>query len=298
MNQSCCAVAAVPPLQVIDGEQEQEGNHQHDDGQRGGAGVVELVQLVHDQQRDNLRLHRDVAGDENDRAVFAEGARERQREAGEQRGHHHRQDDAPEGFPAVRAEGGGGLLDFNVEFLQHRLDRADDKRQSDERERDKNAQARVGDFDSKRREPPAHPAVFRIDRRERNARHRRRQRERQIHQRVHETPAPELIAHQHPRDEQAEDQIRQRGEKRDAKAQAERRQRGRRGDRVPELRPRERRRLAERRRQRNEHDQPQIKQGVAERQFEARQHLECFYPCLSGRHDFLKPQKQKLLRRR
>ena len=48
------AVAAAAPLQIIDGEQEQEGNHQHDDGQRGGAGVIELVQLVHDQQRDNL----------------------------------------------------------------------------------------------------------------------------------------------------------------------------------------------------------------------------------------------------
>ena len=46
-------------------------------------GVVVLLQLGHDEERRDLGPHRHVAGDEDDRAVLAEGPRERQREAGE-----------------------------------------------------------------------------------------------------------------------------------------------------------------------------------------------------------------------
>ena len=54
---------------------------------------------------------------------------------GQQRRPHHRQDDAPEGLPAVRAQAGGRLFDFRVQILQHRLHGADDERQPDEGQR-------------------------------------------------------------------------------------------------------------------------------------------------------------------
>ena len=56
---------------------------QHDRGDRRGAGIVELLELDDDQQRRDLGDVRQVAGDEDDRAVFADGAREGEREAGE-----------------------------------------------------------------------------------------------------------------------------------------------------------------------------------------------------------------------
>ena len=54
-------------------------------GDRRGRRVVELLEPDDDQQRRDLRHVGHVAGDEDDRAVFADGAREGQREAGEDR---------------------------------------------------------------------------------------------------------------------------------------------------------------------------------------------------------------------
>ena len=75
---------------------------------------------------------------------------------------------------------------------------------------------------------------------------------------------------------QTENGVDQRREKRRAEAQAIRRQRPRRGDHVPELRPRQLAGLGKRRRQGDEHDEAQIKQGVTERQTKARQYSRCF----------------------
>ena len=55
-------------------------------------------------------------------------------------GSRRRQDHAPEGLPARRAEAGGGLLELRVEVLQHRLHRAHDERQADEDQRDEHAE--------------------------------------------------------------------------------------------------------------------------------------------------------------
>ena len=54
--------------------------------------VVILLQFGDDQQRRDFGFHRHVAGDENDRAVFADRTRESEGEAGEQRGPQRRQD--------------------------------------------------------------------------------------------------------------------------------------------------------------------------------------------------------------
>ena len=77
-----------------------------------GAGIVELGQADDDQERRDLRDEGDVAGDEDDRAVFADGAGERQREAGQERRQQRREDDAEEGLAARGAERRGGLLDL------------------------------------------------------------------------------------------------------------------------------------------------------------------------------------------
>ena len=80
------ADARAPRLQRVDANSsanDATSMHQRD---RGGAGVVVLLELGDDQQRRDLGLHRHVAGDEDDRAVLAERAREGEREAGEQRG--------------------------------------------------------------------------------------------------------------------------------------------------------------------------------------------------------------------
>ena len=60
----------------------------------GAAGIVEFLELDDDQQRRDLGDIGQVAGDEDDRAVFADGAREGQRKAGEDRRRQARQDDA------------------------------------------------------------------------------------------------------------------------------------------------------------------------------------------------------------
>jgi hypothetical protein len=63
---------------------------------------------------------------------------------------------------------------------------------------------RVGDLETERLKIPPEPAVAGIQRGQRDAGHRRRQRERQIDQRIDKALAGERIAHQHPGDDQAE----------------------------------------------------------------------------------------------
>ena len=117
-----------------------------------GAGIVELLEPDDDQQRRDLGDVGHVAGDEDHRAVFADGAGEGEREAGQHapaaaRGRTTRDD----GLAAVGAERGRGLLDLAVELLQHRLHGAHDEGQADEDQRDEDAERRVGDLDAERR---------------------------------------------------------------------------------------------------------------------------------------------------
>ena len=90
-----------------------------------------------------------VAGDEDDRAIFADGAREGEGEAGER---------APaamagkitraEGREARGAETGGGFFGRVVDIGEHGLDGADHEGQSDEDERHEDAERREGDLDA------------------------------------------------------------------------------------------------------------------------------------------------------
>ena len=82
------------PLQQVEQQQDGERHQQHHQTQRGGAGIVELLQADDDQQRRDLADHRHVAGDEDDRTVFADTACQRRTEAGQQGRHQRRQHDA------------------------------------------------------------------------------------------------------------------------------------------------------------------------------------------------------------
>src|SRR5471030_1556356 len=266
-------LAARPGLQQIDRQQHDEGGQQHDHGD--GGGVVVLFQFGDDEQRRDFRHHRHIAGDEDDRAVFAGGAREGQREAGHQRWRDGRQDDAAESLPGVGAEAGGGLLQFALGVLQHRLDGAHDEGQADEGQRDDDAERRERHLDAEHAfEEAAEPAVGRIQRRQRDAGDGGRQRERQVDQRVDDALAGEFIAYQHPGDDAAEDDVEEGGDQRGAEGQLVRGHHALGRDGGPEGRPAHREGFEEHRRQRDQHDQRQVENGETERQPESRHHPE------------------------
>src|SRR4051812_41959706 len=68
----------APGLNQIDCEQNKESNRQHDHGYRRGSGIVEFLEFDHDQHRCNLRDVRQIARDEDDRAVFTDRSRKRE----------------------------------------------------------------------------------------------------------------------------------------------------------------------------------------------------------------------------
>src|ERR1700730_9335379 len=92
-----------PPAESLDrgdGQEGCEGDDQHYRGDGRRAGIVELLEPGDDQQRRDLRHERHVAGDEDHRAVLADGAGEGERAAGQQRRHERRQHDAEHGLAA------------------------------------------------------------------------------------------------------------------------------------------------------------------------------------------------------
>ena len=101
----------TPFLQQVDRQQQGEREHQHDHGNRGRAGVVELVQLGDNQQRRDFGSHRHVARDENHRAVFAHRAGKGHGKAGQRRGQNRGQDHPGESLPAAGAQTGGGFFE-------------------------------------------------------------------------------------------------------------------------------------------------------------------------------------------
>ncbi len=107
-------------------------------------------------------------------------------------------------MPARGAEAGGRLLDLLVDLLDDRLHGAHHEGQADEDQRDDDAERREGHLDAQRLKHAADPAVRRVERGERDARHGGRQREGQVDQCVDQALAGEAVAHQHPGDDQAE----------------------------------------------------------------------------------------------
>src|SRR5687767_952229 len=56
--------APAEPLEEVDQQQERKGHDEQHQRDGGGALVIVLFQLGHDEERCNLRLHRHVPGDE------------------------------------------------------------------------------------------------------------------------------------------------------------------------------------------------------------------------------------------
>ena len=113
------------------------------------AGIIVFLQPDDDQKRRDLRHVGQIAGDEDDRAVFADAAREGEREAGDDRRRQAGKQHARDRLEAVGAERGGGFLDLLVDLLHDRLHRPDDEGQADEDQRDDDAERRIGDLDAR-----------------------------------------------------------------------------------------------------------------------------------------------------
>ena len=75
--------AARPPFDPVDREKKEKREKKQNNANRGGLSGAKVVQLNDDLQRRDLRLARDVSGDEDDRTIFAERAGEGQGHAAE-----------------------------------------------------------------------------------------------------------------------------------------------------------------------------------------------------------------------
>ena len=185
------------------------------------------LDLLLDVLRGDLGLARDVAADEHDRAVLADGAGEGEPGAADDGRGQGRQDDAAEGRPAVGAERGGGLLDLAVGLDEHRLHRPHHERQGDEGQRDDQAPAGGVEVDVDR-------AVGAVEREQHDAGHDRRQGERQVDQRVDDALARELVADEHPGDQGAHHRVDDGDDGRDEHGDPQGGEGGGRGDGIPE----------------------------------------------------------------
>ena len=262
----------LPALQRIDHQQQHKRNHQHHQRHRSGTGVVVLLKLADDDERRDLGDHRHIASDKDHRAVFANRPRKRHRKTGQQRRRNMRKKHPGENLQARSAQRGGGFFKFFFSVFQHRLHRAHHERQADKNQCDHDASRCERELDPQRLQVLPDPAIAGQQRRQRNAGDGGRQRKRQINQRINKLLAGKFVAHQHPGQQQTKHQVHQRSDQRRAKGELVRRQHARRCDGHPELVKRHCKRLEEQRRYRNQHDQGEVQQRVAQRQPESGQH--------------------------
>ena len=148
---------------------------------------------------------------------------------------------------------------------------ADDKRETDEGERDENADLRVSGLDAQRVEKLPQPAVACVKRGQRDAGHRSRQGKGQINQRIENPPARKPVAREDPGHDKAEDGIGRRREERDAEGDLVGRHHLASGHGGPKFLPPHAGGTDEDRGQRNEHEQREVSHGDAHGQTKARQ---------------------------
>ena len=163
--------------------------------------------MAHDHQRGDLRDHRQIAGDEDHRAVLADGAREGQGKASQQGGYQGWPDDADEGLQAVGAQAGRRLFELAFALLEDRLQGAHHKGQADEGEGDDDPCRVIGQLDAKRLQPLTNPAIPGKDGAQSNPRDRGWHGKGQIDEGVDEAASRKLIAHQDPGQDQAEQAV-------------------------------------------------------------------------------------------
>ncbi|KAF9143695.1 hypothetical protein BGX30_015053 [Mortierella sp. GBA39] len=168
--------------------------------------------------RGDLGLHRHIAGNEYDRAVFPDAACERQGKTRQKRRNQLRQNDGPKRPESLRPERGGCFFSIPLRVLQHRLHGPHNERNADEHQRDRNAKLRKGHLDAQRLQQRADPAVLRVERSQGDPRYRGRKRKGQVDQRVKQPFTGKLVTHQHPSDQQTQDRVDQGGRRRGQKA--------------------------------------------------------------------------------
>ena len=257
----------------VERQQEEQGEDQpgQDDQGQAAAGVaaVVLVQLDHDQQRQDLGLHRHVAGDEDHRAVFADAPGEGQGETGQPGRQQRWHEDMAEHLQRPGAEAGGGFLDFLGNVGEHRLHRADHERQGHEGQRQGDPQGGIGDLEAEVAGELADQAGRRIERGEGDTGDGGGQGEGQVDHGIDDLPSGEFVAHQDPGQQRTDQAIEHGGGERGAEAQLERGEHPRRADDGPELLPAELGGLEEHGPQRDQDQQAEVHQGVSQGQPEA-----------------------------
>src|SRR5580765_7669090 len=90
-------MACGEAAQTADREQDGERDAEDGDGRGRCAALVAALEAAENVDGENLRLEREVAGDENHCAELPDRAGERERDAGEDRRQDVRQDHAPKG---------------------------------------------------------------------------------------------------------------------------------------------------------------------------------------------------------
>src|SRR4051812_44483780 len=132
-----------PAAQSADDEQDGERDREQHERKRRGARDVLGLEPPEDVDGRHLRLERQVPGDEDDRAELADGARERERDSGENRRQEVREDDPAEDRRRARTKRRGRLLHLGVQLEKHGLHRTHDERQRHEQQRQNHARLRV-----------------------------------------------------------------------------------------------------------------------------------------------------------
>jgi hypothetical protein len=235
---------------AADREQQDEREHEEDDGDRRSGGRVAALDPSEDVDGRDLRLEREVPGDDDERPELPDRLGEGECHPGEDSREDVREDHPTERGEARRPERARGLLDVGVELAQDRLHRPDDERERDEHHREHDRRARVRDVDADRR-------LRSIEREEREAGDDRREREREVDDRVDERLSAKVVPHQDPRRHRAEQRIQERDADGGPECQLQRRDRLGLGDRIPESLGAAFRRLPDERADRQEHEHAQ-----------------------------------------
>src|SRR5438309_10457591 len=93
-----------PAADSADCDEDAERDPEYDHGCGSCAAGIAALDPPEDIDGGDLRLEREVAGENHDRAELADSPRERERDAGEDRRQDARKNDATEGRQPIRAE--------------------------------------------------------------------------------------------------------------------------------------------------------------------------------------------------
>jgi len=167
------------------------------------------------------------------------------------------------------AQAGGGFFDFTRNIGQHRLHGAHHKRQGDEGQCQGDAHRRVGNLETQVGGELADPAVGRVQGGQGDTGHGGRQGKRQVDHGIDDLAPGEGVAHQDPGQYGADHTVDDGCHKGGAETQLQRCQHPGGGDDGPELVPGQLSGMHKHRSQRDQHNQTEIHQGVAQCQPEA-----------------------------